>query len=177
MCPRACLVLFDPIVGGGGGNNNKNNNNNNSQTAAPVSSRYGKFLEQHFLNEGVVTHQSSVLQTRSLEHQLDKLVEICGWTQAVGCDMWWAYHTIVTTAQRQRAKATEVVDDVQDWRLFMKHYCLVVACASEHGLDFCEPSRSLLGFDRNKCTVKTNKNARQQEAQDEPAAQEKEEPD
>jgi tRNA wybutosine-synthesizing protein 4 len=134
-CPDACLALFDPIVGHSG------------------NSRFGGMMEQNLLRLGVVTRDSSVLQTRTLSKHLEKLVTLSGWAQAVGCDMWSAYHTLMTAEQRQQATEVEVLDEVEEWRLIMQHYCLVVACTSERGLEFC--SSPLLGFDPSKSTAKT----------------------
>ena len=135
-CPHACLVLFDPIVG------------NNSS--------FGSVMEQNLLRANVITPNSSMVQTRTLSQQVEKLVDLCAWHQALGCDMWWAYSTILTPEQRQRAQTCEFLDELEEWKLIMQHYCIVVACTTEAGLDFCQAG-PLLGLDASKCQLRTKK--------------------
>ena len=85
-----------------------------------------------------------------------KLVDLCAWHQALGCDMWWAYSTILTPEQRQRAQTCEFLDELEEWKLIMQHYCIVVACTTEAGLDFCQAG-PLLGLDASKCQLRTKK--------------------
>lgn len=135
-CPQACLVLFDPIVG--------------------VNSSFGTVMEKNLLRVKVITPNSSMVQTRTLSQQLDKFVDLCGWQQAIGCDMWWAYHTILTPEQRQRAQSCEFLDELEEWKLIMQHYCVVVACTTSTGLDLCHAG-PLLGLEASKCQLKTKK--------------------
>lgn len=135
-CPSACLVLFDPIVGN--------------------DSSFGSVMEQNLLRANVITTSSSMVHTRTLVQQVEKLVDLCSWHQAIGCDMWWAYSTILTPEQRQRAQACEFLDELEEWKLIMQHYCIVVACTTESGLDFCQTG-PLLGLDASKSQLRTTK--------------------
>ena len=134
--PRACLILFDPIVG--------------------KNSSFGSVMEQNLLRARVITPSSSMVQTRTLSQQVEKLVDICGWHQAIGCDMWWAYNTMLTPEQRQHAQNCEFLDELEEWILIMQHYCFIVACATETGLDICHAG-PLLGLEASRCEIKTKK--------------------
>lgn len=136
QCPQACLVLFDPIVG--------------------RSSSFGSVMEQNLLRARVITPNSSMVQTRTLSQQVEKLVDLCGWQQAIGCDMWWAYNTLLTPEQRRHAQNCEFLDELEEWKLIMQHYCFVVACATEAGLDICQVG-PLLGLEASRCEIKTQK--------------------
>lgn len=136
QCPQACLLLFDPIVG--------------------VSSSFGSVMEQNLLRVKVITPDSSMVQTRTLSQQMEKFVDLCGWQQAIGCDMWWAYNTMLTPEQRQHAQNCEFLDEVEEWKLIMQHYCFVVACATNAGLDICRAG-PLLGLEASRCEIKTRK--------------------
>ena len=133
---RACLVLFDPIVGN--------------------SSSFGSVMEQNLLRAKIITHSSSMVQTRSLQQQLMKFVDICGWQKAIGCDMWSAYNSVLTAQQRQHAQSCEFLDELEEWILIMQHYCFVVACSTESGLDFCQVG-PLLGLDASRCESRSKK--------------------
>merc|ERR1711935_1035514 len=84
-------------------------------------------MERNLVKMGVTSPESCILQTRTLKHQLEKLVGCNGFVRAVGCDMWSAYETIVTETQRKRASQSEFMDEYEEWILIMRHYCFVVA--------------------------------------------------
>jgi drug/metabolite transporter (DMT)-like permease len=69
--------------------------------------------------------------------------------------LWWAYSTILTPEQRQRAQACEFLDELEEWKLIMQHYCIVVACTTASGLDFCQTG-PLLGLDASKSQLRTS---------------------
>lgn len=88
---------------------------------------FGKVMERNLVKRGVASPDSCLLQTRTLRDQLHKLLGCKGFVRAVGCDMWSAYQTIVTAAQRKRANESEFMDEYEEWILIMRHYCFVVA--------------------------------------------------
>jgi len=88
---------------------------------------FGRVMEQNLLKRGVASPECCLLQTRTLQGQLEKLVNCDGFIRAIGCNMWSAYETIVTAAQRKRANQSEFMDEYEEWILIMQHYCFVVA--------------------------------------------------
>jgi O-methyltransferase involved in polyketide biosynthesis len=101
------IACYEPILGSG--------------------DQFGRVMERNLLKMGVASPECCLLQTRTLKDQLEKLVECKGFLRAVGCDMWSAYETIVTEAQRKRASQSEFMDEYEEWILIMRHYCFVVA--------------------------------------------------
>jgi tRNA wybutosine-synthesizing protein 4 len=89
------------------------------------SDPFGSVMEQNLVKLGVASPISSLLQTRTLDDQLGKLSQYFAIT--VGCDMWQAYETILTTEQRAHANRCEFLDEIEEWRLIMRHYCFLVA--------------------------------------------------
>mmetsp|Transcript_7484 Transcript_7484/g.14205 ORF Transcript_7484/g.14205 Transcript_7484/m.14205 type:complete len:373 (-) Transcript_7484:692-1810(-) len=123
----AYLCLYEPILG---------------------NDAFGNVMEQNLVRAGLATPPSSLLQTRQLNEQLAKVVE-CGWKQATACDLWHAYDTIVTAAQRQRGNRAEFLDEWEEFVLIMQHYCFLVAATAggDMGNDLCQIApRSLMGF-------------------------------
>jgi O-methyltransferase involved in polyketide biosynthesis len=120
---------------------------------------FGRMMERNLINAGVASPESCLLQTRTLPDQLQKLVD-CGFVEAVGCDMWSAYETVVTEAQRKRANQSEFLDEYEEWILIMQHYCFMVGITNPSSSSFTEAKdgnhttneSSLLGFVSNKCT-------------------------
>eukprot|EP00540_Astrosyne_radiata_P003109 CAMPEP_0116825404 /NCGR_PEP_ID=MMETSP0418-20121206/1945_1 /TAXON_ID=1158023 /ORGANISM="Astrosyne radiata, Strain 13vi08-1A" /LENGTH=109 /DNA_ID=CAMNT_0004453905 /DNA_START=255 /DNA_END=581 /DNA_ORIENTATION=+ len=97
----------------------------------------------------MANRESCLVQVRSLEQQLGLLVG-CGFHRAVGCDMWAAYRTILTDEQRRRANQAEFLDEVEEWKMIMEHYCFVVARNTHDAwaLEFCNSGPdSLLGLE------------------------------
>lgn len=110
---------------------------------------FGEVMEKHLVSAGMAGAHTSLLQTRTLEQQLKKLTD-CGFEVAVGCDMWSAYETILTDEQRVRANQCELLDELEEWRLLMQHYCLAVGSSKSSG--FCEVGHaSPMGFLEKKC--------------------------
>ena len=68
----------------------------------------------------------SLVQCRTLEQQLSKLAQ-CGFDTVTGCDMMTAYDTVVDASNRMKANRCEMLDEIEEWMLIMRHYCFVVA--------------------------------------------------
>lgn len=110
---------------------------------------FGEVMEKHLVSAGMAGAHTSLLQTRTLEQQLKKLTE-SGFDVAVGCDMWSAYETILTDEQRVRANRCELLDELEEWKLLMQHYCLAVGSCTSSG--FCAVGHeSPMGFLEKKC--------------------------
>ena len=111
--------------------------------------------------------QLSLEKTRTLSDQMTKLSE-CGFDVVVGCDMMTAYdHGVIKIDDRRRAAEREMLDELEEFVLLMKHYCLVVGvcCKGGGGDTESEGGRSigyrlcsvgeesLMGFQEGRCTV------------------------
>jgi len=121
--------------------------------------------------------QLSLVKTRTLQDQLTKLAQ-CGFGIATGCDMMDAYnYGIISTNERQKAARCEMLDELEEFVLLMKHYCLVVGvCSSKDdtedvkddcdttttstansrcvGYELCSVGQdSLMGFQDGRCMV------------------------
>ncbi len=68
----------------------------------------------------------SLLVSRTLQDQVDKLSQ-CGFQFVTGCDFMTSYDTIMSSDDRRRANLVEMLDEIEEWVLIMKHYCFVVA--------------------------------------------------
>ena len=74
--------------------------------------------------------QLSLETTQTLSEQLTKLIE-CGFDIATGCDMMAAYdHGVISLDDRRRASRCEMLDELEEFVLLMKHYCLLVGVSS-----------------------------------------------
>jgi O-methyltransferase involved in polyketide biosynthesis len=125
QCSKVCVLLYDPILG---------------------SSPFGKVMEDHLNRARVTTSLSTMVKTRTVMQHLEFLLA-CGYGQAVGCDMWSAYQTVVTSEQRQQANQCECLDEMEEWILIMRHYCLIVACNNVVLEEYCKVGQaSPLGF-------------------------------
>jgi len=107
------IVCYEPIL--------------ESKNSRGKGDPFGRVMERNLVKMGVATPDCCLLQTRTLKEQLEKLIECEGFVRAVGCDMWSAYETIVTDAQRKRANKSELMDEYEEWILIMQHYCFLVA--------------------------------------------------
>ena len=112
--PNAIIAIYDPILG---------------------NDRFGKVMEQNLTRAGVVAPLTTMgtndplclTAHRTLDSRLDCLIS-CGFNTAIGCDMLAAYDTAVIGAtQRARANSVEMLDEIEEWMLIMRHYCFVVA--------------------------------------------------
>ena len=110
--PNAIVAIYDPVLGNDG---------------------FGRVMEQHLTRAGVAVpptidsnDQLCLTACRTIDSHLDHLTA-CGFDIAIGCDMLAAYDTVIGLAQRARANAVEMLDEIEEWMLIMRHYCLVVA--------------------------------------------------
>ena len=150
--PNAIVAIYDPVLGNDG---------------------FGRVMEQHLTRAGVAVpptmdsnDQLCLTACRTIDSHLDHLTA-CGFQIAIGCDMLAAYDTVIGMAQRARANAVEMLDEIEEWMLIMRHYCLVVAgitTGSEIDLasHLCSAGdHSPLGFLSTKSVMRgTNKQAR-----------------
>lgn len=132
---KSWIALYEPILG---------------------SDAFGNMMEQNLVHGGVASAESCLLQTRTLDAQLQKLVQGGFAARAVGCDMWSAYQSIVTAEQRQLANRAEFLDEMEEWMLIMRHYCFVVATNVKEDILTEVGPNSKLGFVQGKCTVMPN---------------------
>jgi len=74
--------------------------------------------------------------TRTLVNQLAR-VRTCGFDVVVGCTMVDAYeHGVMRDGDRRRTMRCEALDELEEFYLLMRHYCLLmgVASSSSHGV-------------------------------------------
>lgn len=151
----------------------------------PCNDRFGEVMIQNLQSAGIVGRRRhnagvslsnenskrkedetlpvlSLETTRTVPDQLSKLTQ-CGFDIAVGCDMMTAYdHGIISIDDRRRAARCEVLDELEEFVLLMKHYCFMVAvrCGGANGssetsvgYSLCSIGKdSLMGFQEGKCT-------------------------
>ncbi len=113
--------------------------------------------------------------TRTLTDQLTRLVRTCGFDVALCCDMVDAYdHGVVRPEDRERAMQFKALDELEEFALLMRHYCLLMGVAtslsrgrcvsvlpacnedggSNVGIWLCSVgSSSLMGFREGRCTA------------------------
>jgi hypothetical protein len=75
--------------------------------------------------------------TGTLTNQLIRLVRTCGFNIAVGCTMVSAYkHGVIRNGDQEHAMRCEALDELEEFYLLMRHYCLLVgvASSSSHGV-------------------------------------------
>ena len=118
---------------------------------------FGRMMEGNLTKAGVAQRDSCLVQTRTLRAYLDHFCQAGFGRAAVGCDMHTAYETVLTAAERQKANRCEFLDELEEWVLIMRHYCLVVASnngQSAVGRKFCAVgSDSPVGFVKGRCEV------------------------
>lgn len=83
-------------------------------------------MQRNLIASKAITSHSSMIQNTTLEQNLQKLLD-CGFHMAVGCHMMDAYETVLTNEQRRNANRCEMLDEIEEWQLIMRHYCLIVA--------------------------------------------------
>ena len=141
----AAVVAYDPVPGGG---------------------RFGNLMVDNLRRAlGVVAGgggeaaRLSLETTRTLSDQLGRL-EGCGFRSAAGCDMMDAYNCgVVPLEERRRAARCEMLDELEEFELLMRHYCLVVGVATggegdDDTLRLCSVGEdSPVGFREGKCSV------------------------
>jgi tRNA wybutosine-synthesizing protein 4 len=132
---NSLIVCYEPILG---------------------SDPFGRMMQQNLVQAGVATQDSCLLRVRTLQGQLEKLIE-ASFSRAVGCDMWSAYQTVLTQDQRQRANQCEFLDEIEEWILIMQHYCFFAATTGDNEGDSLTSvsDNSPLGFAPKSCQVLT----------------------
>eukprot|EP00571_Detonula_confervacea_P012026 CAMPEP_0172307094 /NCGR_PEP_ID=MMETSP1058-20130122/8021_1 /TAXON_ID=83371 /ORGANISM="Detonula confervacea, Strain CCMP 353" /LENGTH=499 /DNA_ID=CAMNT_0013019167 /DNA_START=12 /DNA_END=1511 /DNA_ORIENTATION=- len=158
--PFVAVVVYDPI---------------------PSNDRFGQRMIDNLQRAGITGRkdpgsssdgdkrpQLSLERTRTLSDQLTKLTQ-SGFDVAVGCDMMNAYdHGILSMDDRRRAARCEMLDELEEFVLLMKHYCLLVGVSSKGrkgdenekscnkcvGFQLCSVGKdSLVGFQEGRCVV------------------------
>ena len=109
FCQQPIIAIYDPIL---------------------LSDPFGKVMEANLTKAGVVNTPSSCIQTRTLQSQVDKLSQ-CGFNLVTACDMLSAYESVMSENQRQKANMCQMLDEIEEWVLIMKHYCFIVAGKNE----------------------------------------------
>lgn len=105
-CMRPFMALFDPII---------------------QDDSFGRVMTQNLTKAGITDESMSMLHCTTLNDQVEKLAEEGGFEYVTGCDFWNASETILTTEDRKRATRVEMLDEVEELMLIMRHYCFVVA--------------------------------------------------
>mmetsp|Transcript_9063 Transcript_9063/g.18713 ORF Transcript_9063/g.18713 Transcript_9063/m.18713 type:complete len:499 (+) Transcript_9063:124-1620(+) len=141
----------------------------NLQKRGILGNRHGR---RNFTNENTLDVNKdsplSLEKTRTLSDQLAKLIQ-SGFDIAVGCHMMDAFdHGIVSIEERKRSTRCDMLDELEEFVLLMKHYCLVVGvrscdadggdCTSRQdklvGYQLCSMGEeSPIGFQEGFCTV------------------------
>jgi O-methyltransferase involved in polyketide biosynthesis len=103
-CRYPFLAIFDPII---------------------QNDPFGKVMAQNLAKARITDSSMSLLQTRTLKEQVDKLSQ-CGFTNVTGCDFYGAYEMVLTSEDRKRANRMEILDEIEEWILIMRHYCFLV---------------------------------------------------
>lgn len=164
--PFAAVVLYDPI---------------------PSDDRFGRLMIDNLRRAGITSGREgragtsaaddddedgdrsrlSLETTLTLADQLSRLVG-CGFDVAVGCDMMDAYdHGVISAEDRRRAARCEMLDELEEFVLLMRHYCLVVGVSRpegaevgcDEGLRLCAVGEdSPVGFREGRCAVLRQEN-------------------
>jgi [phosphatase 2A protein]-leucine-carboxy methyltransferase len=107
------MVGFEPILGDTSSND-----------------AFGRMMQENLTKAGVVRADSCLVQTRTLSQMIAQL-RTAGFVRATACDMYAAYETVLSPAQRALAQKCEFLDELEEFILIMRHYCFVVATNSE----------------------------------------------
>lgn len=133
-CPDCVLVSYEPILG--------------------YESAFGRMMQDNLTKVGVVIPDSGLVQIRILRQMLAHLAS-AGFVRGTSCDMFAAYETVLSAAQRTHAQRCEFLDELEEFSLIMRHYCFVVASSkpdSVFGAKMCDVGEaSLLGFVSGRC--------------------------
>jgi [phosphatase 2A protein]-leucine-carboxy methyltransferase len=134
FCPDSCLCSYEPML---------------------QSDPFGQVMEKHLSDAEMAQPDSCLVRIRTLDQHLKRLTSsesssssLLFW-QATGCDMWSAYNNVITAEQRRRANQCEFLDEVEEWMLIMRHYCVVVASTQQCTIRkrYCEVGKdSPVGF-------------------------------
>jgi [phosphatase 2A protein]-leucine-carboxy methyltransferase len=127
-CPNSCLCSYEPAL---------------------QSDPFGQVMEKNLTEAQVARPDSCLVRIRTLDQHLDRFTGAGLFWQATGCDMWSAYNSVITAEQRRRANQCEFLDEVEEWMLIMRHYCVVVASTQHCTIRkrYCEVGKdSSMGF-------------------------------
>ena len=83
-------------------------------------------MEANLKCAGLAASTSSLVQLRSMSQHL-KHFATAGWLGGIACDMWTAHQHIQSAAQRQQANHCELLDELEEFVLIMRHCCFLVA--------------------------------------------------
>ena len=130
----------------------------------PCHDRFGQVMIQNLQKAGIVKQrrdcddpiQLSLEATHTVVDQLSKLIQ-CGFDSVVGCDMMDAYNNgVIRIEETQRAARCEMLDELEEFVLLMRHYCFCVgvrANGTSVGYGLCGIGKnSLMGFQEGHCT-------------------------
>lgn len=128
-CHQCYIVLYEPILG---------------------NDPFGRVMQDNLLQAGMAGRDSCLVLVRTIDDHQRRLAE-AGFA-STACDMWTAYETILDAEDRTRANACEFLDEVEEWMLIMRHYCLIVGCTSSADASFCNVGEaSPMGFVTGRC--------------------------
>jgi len=165
--PFVAVAMYDPI---------------------PSNDRFGKLMIENLQKAGITgrrqghvrstadddddttLQQLSLEKTSTLTDQLTKLIQ-SGFDTAIGCDMMAAYdHGVISMEERRCAARCEMLDELEEFVLLMKHYCLVMGVSAKNrkgeggndvttdnasvGFQLCSVGKdSPVGFQEGRCTI------------------------
>jgi len=124
-------------------------------------------MEQHLIRRGISNPTQCLSKYTSLESLLTKCIQ-CGFQTSVGCDMSTAWDTILDPEHQRTAVNLEMLDELEEWNLLMKHYVFVVASGNSSATkedveeetsttleeSFCTVGKgSVLGFQQGRCLI------------------------
>lgn len=104
-CAIPFMAIFDPII---------------------QNDPFGRVMAHNLTKAGITDASMSMLHCTTLKDQVEKLAT-GGFEYVTGCDFWNANEMILTMEDRRRANRAEMLDEVEEWMLIMRHYCFVVA--------------------------------------------------
>ena len=135
----------------------------------PNNDRFGQVMLNNLQKRGITGQmckdgerheQLSLERTRTLSDHLAKVTK-SGFDIAVGCHMMDAYdYGVVSMDDRRRAARCEMLDELEEFVLLMKHYCLCVGVHSSGdryksaAATLCSAAKdSPIGFQDGRCTI------------------------
>ena len=133
-CDDCTMVSYEPILG--------------------YDSSFGRVMEENLTKIGVVHPKSCFVEIRTLQQYIQHLYGKVGCQLSIGCDMYTAYETILSTPQRAHAQKCEFLDELEEFILIMQHYCFIVSNNNSNsiiGKRMCEIEKNMVGFVQGRC--------------------------
>jgi [phosphatase 2A protein]-leucine-carboxy methyltransferase len=133
-CSDCTMVSYEPILG--------------------YDSSFGRVMEENLTKIGVVHPKSCFVEIRTVQQYMQQLYSTVGCQLSVGCDMYTAYETILSTPQRAHAQKCEFLDELEEFILIMQHYCFIVSNNNSNsilGKRMCEIENNKIGFAPGRC--------------------------